>query len=161
SLAGEAVAEYRLALVAGQQAATQAFQQTSGLAAGDARLAVLTRRVQEQVDQVNAAAQTMVQALRDAAEMVSQPIKVESLFDKIWKGLEKALDITAMVLMLLSVVVDGPLGIAAFAAGAAAFAMTAVDYADHRTNLKGLLLSSLWLLAPPLKGLFTLEQVGR
>src|SRR2546421_7879843 len=47
SLAGEAVAEYRLALVAGQQAATQAFQQTSGLAAGDARLAVLTRRLQE------------------------------------------------------------------------------------------------------------------
>jgi citrate lyase beta subunit len=160
SLAGEAVAEYQLVLVAAQQQVAGVVSRAGGLKAGDPGLGGLKRQVQGQVEQVQAAAQAMERALRDAAEMVSQPIKVESLFERIWKGVEKALGITAMVLALASVVIDGPLGVAAFAAGAAAFGMTAVDYAEHRTNLKGLLLSSLWLLAPPLRGMFSLEVVG-
>src|SRR6478672_2851524 len=89
SLAGEAVAEYRLALMQGQQAARAAFEATAGLGAKDPRLTGLKSQVQGQVDQVNAAARVMEAALRDAADMVSQPIKVPSLFDQIMKGLEE------------------------------------------------------------------------
>src|SRR2546421_8644439 len=67
SLAGEAVAEYRLVLIAAQQAVRRAFRQTDGVAAGDPRLAGLRSQVQGRLDQVSAAAQTMEAALRDAA----------------------------------------------------------------------------------------------
>jgi hypothetical protein len=160
SLAGEAVAEYRLALMPAQQTVGGVVSQAGELTGGDPKLGGLKRQVQQQVDTVIAAAQTMEQALRDAADMVSQPIKVVSLFEKIWQGLEMALDITAMALALLSTVVDGPLGIAAFGAGAVAFGMAGADYAAGRTNAKGFAMASLGLLAPPLKGMFTLEAVG-
>ncbi|MBV9024484.1 MAG: hypothetical protein JO362_11995, partial [Streptomycetaceae bacterium] len=43
SLAGEAVAEYKLALVQAQQVAADALRQAAGLAVGDAKLAGLKR----------------------------------------------------------------------------------------------------------------------
>jgi hypothetical protein len=161
SLAGDAVAEYRLALTEGQRAVAGMLLQAQGLKAGDPRLAGLKQQVDDQVQQVNDAAQTMERALRDAADMVSQPIKVPSLGARIWHGLELALNITAMVLALLSVVVDGPLGIAVFAAGAASLGMTAYDYAKGETNLKGLLLSALGVLLPDMRGFFSMAALGR
>src|SRR5690349_8705451 len=129
SLAGEAVAEYRLALMGAQQSVMQAFQATRGVAAGDAKLAGSRQRVADQQSAVADAAAVMERALADAAAMVSQPIKVPSLFDRIWKGIEKGLFWAAIVLAALAAFGGGPLGMMALEAGAASFAMTAVDVA--------------------------------
>ncbi|MBV9023927.1 MAG: hypothetical protein JO362_09070, partial [Streptomycetaceae bacterium] len=64
SLAGEAVAEYRNALVQAQQVANDVFAKTNGVVAGDAKLAGLKSQVQGQVDQVGAAARNMEAVLR-------------------------------------------------------------------------------------------------
>ncbi|MBV9025635.1 MAG: hypothetical protein JO362_18005 [Streptomycetaceae bacterium] len=164
SLAGEAVAEYKLALVQAQQVAADALRQAAGLAVGDAKLAGLKRQVAGQVDQVGAAARAMEAALRDAADMVSQPIKVPSLWDRIKKKVELALSIVGGVLALLSSVVDGPIGIAlgtaAFAAGAAALGMTAADVARHQAGWAELLLAGLGLLAPWGRGMFSMAELG-
>src|SRR6476620_3460286 len=130
SLAGEAVAEYRLVLVQAQQAAAGVVSQAAGLAAGDPKLAELKKQIQGQLDLVGDAAQTMEAALRDASHMISQPIKVPGLFERIWKGIELALEITGMALILLSAVVDGPLGVIGFGMGAAAFGMNVVEFAE-------------------------------
>jgi hypothetical protein len=160
SLAGEAVAEYWLVLTRAQQTVSGALSQTAGLAAGDPRPARPKRQMQEQLDEVNAAARRMEQALRDASEMVSQPIKVPSLLEKIWKGVETALEITGMALLLLSAFVDGPFGLWGFGLSAAAFAMNTVDYAEGWEGWQGLALSSLGVLLPDLRGVFSLAEVG-
>ncbi|MBV9023733.1 MAG: hypothetical protein JO362_08040 [Streptomycetaceae bacterium] len=160
SLAAEAVATYRLVLARARRTAAGVLEQAVGPAAGDGRLAGLKRQVQGQLDQVKSAAQVMEAALRDAAEMISQPVEVEGLFERIWTGVEKTLEITALGLALLSVVVDGPVGLAAFAAGAAALTMTAVDFAGHRTGWTGLLMGALGVMLPQTRGLFELESVG-
>ncbi|MBV9022715.1 MAG: hypothetical protein JO362_02640 [Streptomycetaceae bacterium] len=160
SLAGEAVAEYRLALMEGQQTAAGVVSQAAELTAGDPKLAGLKQQVQDQVGQVNAAARTMEQVLRDASEMVSQPIEVPSLSERIWKGVEMALEITGMVLILLSSVVDGPLGVIGFGMGVAAFGMNAVDFAEGREKWQSLALASLGFLLPETRGLFTAGELG-
>ncbi|MBV9025029.1 MAG: hypothetical protein JO362_14855 [Streptomycetaceae bacterium] len=160
SLAGEAVAEYRLVLVQAQRAVGGMVAQAEGLTAGDPKLSGLRSQVQEQLNQVNDAAQTMEQALRDASDMVSQPIKVPSLFEKIWKGTEIVLEITAMVLFLLSSVVTGPLGDIAFGLAAMRFAMSVADFTEGRTNWQGLALNTLGMLMPGGRGLFTMEEAG-
>ncbi|MBV9023843.1 MAG: hypothetical protein JO362_08630, partial [Streptomycetaceae bacterium] len=160
SLAEEAVAEYRLVLVHAQQTAAGALEQAVGLATGDEKLARLKRQVQDQLDQVKSAAQVMESTLRDAAETIYQPLTVEGLFEHIWTRVEKTLEITAMALELLSVVVDGPIGLAAFTAEAAALTMTTVDFTEHRTDGTGLLMGTLGVLLPQTRGLFGLESVG-
>jgi hypothetical protein len=161
SLAGEAVAEYRLALVQAQQSVSGLMAQAQGPAAKDPELTGVKQRVSDQIARVRDAEAVMIRALEDASAMVSQPIKMPSLSEKIWNGTEKALWITAIVLGALSTIVDGPLGIAATAAGTASFAMTLTDYARGKTKLPDVLLSLTGLLFPATKGFFTLEQVGR
>jgi hypothetical protein len=161
SLAGEAVAGYRRALVQAQQAVSGLLSQAQGPAAKDPELTGVKQRVSDQVARVQDAEAVMIRALEDASAMVSQPITMPSLAEKIWKGTEKALWITATVLGALSTIVDGPLGIAATAAGTASFAMTLTDYARGETKLPDVLLSLTSLLFPATKGFFTLEQVGR
>ncbi|MBV9024648.1 MAG: hypothetical protein JO362_12855, partial [Streptomycetaceae bacterium] len=160
SLAGEAVAEYRLVLVAAQQVVRGAYEASGGVGAKDPGLGGLRRRVQDQLDAVGGAAGRMEAVLRDAAAMVSQPVKVPGLFERIWRGLKIALGITAMVLAILSMFVTGPLGLMAFAAGAAAFAMDVVDVARGRENWKSLLWAATNLLVPDVRGLIGLRDVG-
>ncbi|MBV9024755.1 MAG: hypothetical protein JO362_13430, partial [Streptomycetaceae bacterium] len=164
SLAGEAVAEYKLALVQAQQVANDAFTKTNGVAAGDTKLTGLKSQVQDQLDQVSNAAQNMEAALRDAADMVSQPIKVPSLWERIHKKVELVLSIVAGALALLSALIDGPIGVAlaaaAFGAGAADFVMTGVDYVRHEASWKDLLLSGIGLLMPGGRGMFGMEALG-
>src|SRR5690242_7141250 len=57
SQAERAAVAYRTALLQGQQAAAEVVSQAEGLAAGDPKLAELKRQVQDQVNQVNTAAQ--------------------------------------------------------------------------------------------------------
>ncbi|MBV9023950.1 MAG: hypothetical protein JO362_09185 [Streptomycetaceae bacterium] len=164
SLAGEAVAEYRNTLVQAQQVAADASAKAEGMGAGDPKLAGLKSQVQDQMGQVNAAAQAMEAALRDAADMVSQPVKVPSLWDRIRRKVELALSIVAGALALLSVPFDGPIGVAlaaaAWTAGATGFAMTAVDVARHQATWKDLLLASLGFLVPGGRGMFGMEALG-
>jgi hypothetical protein len=160
SLAGEAVAEYRLALVQAQQTTAGVLARAYGVAHGDPRSAELRRQVCDQQARAADAAALMIRALEDAAHMVSQPIKVPSLSGKVWKGVETALNAAAMVLAVLSMVVDGPLGLAAAGAAAGSFAMTLTDYARGRTNLLGLGLSVIGLLMPTTKGIWSLEELG-
>jgi hypothetical protein len=160
SLAGEAVAEYRLALANAQGAVAGLRAQAEGLKADDPRSADLERQVEGQRERVEAAARTMEQALRDAAHMVSQPVKVPSIGERIWSGLENALDITAMVLGALAMAFGGEFGIAAVMAGAAALGMHAVDFAQGRTDGKGLVFAALGVLLPDTRGLFSLEALG-
>ncbi|MBV9026114.1 MAG: hypothetical protein JO362_20525 [Streptomycetaceae bacterium] len=161
SLAGEAVAEYRLALARAQQAVSGVAAQAAGMTARDPKLEGLKNQVSDQLAQVRDAEALMIRALEDASQMVSQPIKVPSLFERIWKGVEMALDITAMVLTLLSTVVDGPLGVIAAGIAGASLAMTVTDYAGGRTNVLGLVSGIVGLLLPTTKGIFTLEEAGR
>ena len=65
-----------------------------------------------------------------------------------------------MVLALLSMVVTGPLGLLAFGAGVAAFAMDVVDVARGREDWKALLLSALNILVPDVRGLIGLKDLG-
>jgi hypothetical protein len=160
SLAGEAVAEYRLVLATAQQRVSGMASQASGPAAEDPGLGGLKKQVEDEKARVQDAEAVMVRALQDAAEMVSQPVKMPSLFDTIWQRAEVGLGITAMALMLLSTLVDGPLGVMGFAAAAAGVGMSGVDLARHRTNAAGLLLSITALLFPETKGLFSLRQLG-
>jgi hypothetical protein len=160
SLAEEAVAEYRLVLVQAQQVVGELVSQAAGSAAGDPKLGGLKQRVVDQLARVRAAEVVMIRALEDASAMVSQPIKVPSLSDRIWKGAKEALSITATVLALVSAVVDGPLGIAAAAAAAGTFGMALTDYVRGRTSLLGLVSSVTGLLMPTTKGLWSLEELG-
>jgi hypothetical protein len=164
SLAGEAVAEYRTALLRAQQMASGAVQQAAGLAVKDAKPAELKSRLQGQVDQVSAAAASMEAALRDAAQMMSQPIKVPSLWERTRGKVELALSIVGGVLALLSSVVDAPvgfaLGMAAFAAGAAAFSMTAADVAAHRVKWTQLFMAGVGLVGPWAQGMFSMAALG-
>jgi hypothetical protein len=159
SLAREAVAEYRAVLVSAQRVVGAVVAQ-AGLPADDRRLAGLKGRVADQVGRVREAGAVMVRALQDAAEMVSQPIKVPSLFERIWKGVEKTLMVAAMVAGLLSSVVDGPLGEVAFGMSAAGFAMSVADYAVGRTSWQGLVLSAVGMALPGGKGVWSLEEFG-
>src|SRR6476661_6057569 len=164
SLAGEAVAQYRAALVAARRAANDAFAKTDGVVADDARLAGLRRQVQGQVDQVGGAARVMEAALRDAAGMVSQPVRVPGLWGRVGRKVELALSVVGGVLALLSAVVDGPVGLAlagaAFGAGAAVLGMTAVDYTEHRARWWMVLLAGLGVLAPGAAGMVSMEALG-
>jgi hypothetical protein len=160
SLAGEAVAEYRLVLVDAQQTVTDAYEGTAGLAAGDPKLAGVKRQVQGQLDQVSAAARRMEAALRDAAEMVSQPVKVPSLFERVWKGLELGLEFAAMALGFAAMLFGGPLGVLAWGAGLAVLGMTAVDFAWEHTNWLGLGMGLLGIIAPELRGFFSLRSLA-
>ena len=74
------------------------------MTAEDPKLAGLKHQVSDQLAQVRDAEALMVRALEDASQMVSQPIKVPSLFERIWKGVEMALIVAAMVVVLA---VDG------------------------------------------------------
>ena len=76
SLAGEAVAVYRAVVVAGRLVVGDAVVRAAGLGVGDLELAGLRGQVQEQVDRVGDAARVMEVALRDAAQLVSQPVRV-------------------------------------------------------------------------------------
>jgi hypothetical protein len=160
SLAEEAMAEYRLVLVQAQQVVGELVSQAAGSAAGDPKSGGLKQRVVDQLTRVRAAEVVMIRALEDASAMVSQPIKVPSLSDRIWKEVKEALSITATVLALASVVVDGPLGIAAAAAAAGTFGMTLTDYVRGRTSLLRLVSSIAGLLMPTTKGIWSLEELG-
>jgi hypothetical protein len=97
------VAEYRSALVAAQQSVSGAVSQAAGLKAGDPALAGLKKQVSDQRAAVADAAASMEAALRDAADMVSQPIGMPSVFDRIWNGFEKALMIVGIALTVIGV----------------------------------------------------------
>jgi hypothetical protein len=164
SLAGEAVAAYRAVLVRAQQAVADLLARAAGLAQGDARLAGLKGQAAEEQARVADAARVMEAALRDAAQMVSQPIKVPSLWERIRGKLELALGIVGGALSLLSSLVDGPVGLAlagvAFGASAGALGLTAVDYAEHRATWWMLVLAGLGMLAPGARGWFSMEAWG-
>jgi trehalose 6-phosphate synthase len=164
SLAGEAVAQYQLVLVRAQQAVAEMMAQAARSAPGDAKPVGLKEQVQGQLDQVNAAAQTMEAALRDAGDMMSQPIKVPSLWGRIRKEAEEEVSIASWVLALASAIVDGPVGLAlaaaAFGAGAADMAMTAADYTKHRATWWMVALAAVGLLAPGAPGMVSMEALG-
>ncbi|MBV9026861.1 MAG: hypothetical protein JO362_24380, partial [Streptomycetaceae bacterium] len=160
SLAGEVVAGYRMVLVRAQQTVGKVVTQAESLTAKDPKLGDLKDTVFDQLARVRDAEAVMVRALQDASEMVSQPVKVPSLFARIWKEVEIALIMVAVVAMLASTVVTGPLWEIGLAAGAAQFAMMGVDYAEQRTSLKALLMSALGVLAPGGKGIWMLEELG-
>jgi hypothetical protein len=159
SLAGEAVAEYRLALTQAQQTVSGVVAQAESLAAGDAELSGLKGQVADQLARVKDAEALMIRALRDASEMVSQPIEMPSLKERIWRGLRKALVISGLVAAVLAMLVPG-LGEVALALEVGGFVMTVVDYARHRAGLGDLLLSMVGLLLPGGKALWSMEQVG-
>jgi hypothetical protein len=158
SLAGEAVAQYRAVVVAAQQVVGDARL------AGDAGLVGWNGRVQDQVDRVGAAARVMEAALRDAAGMVSQPVRVPSLWGRVRGKVESALSIAGGVLALLSAVVDGPIGLAlsavAFGAGAGALGLTAADYKEHRATWWMVALAAVGVLAPGAEGMVSMEALG-
>src|SRR5689334_13448237 len=169
SLAGEAVAEYRSALVAAQQvvadAAGKAGGPVAGTAAGDGQLAGLKRQVTEQQAAVADAVRTMEAALRDAAEMVSQPIKVPSLWVRIRAKFEFALAIVGGVLAFASMFfgtapVGFALGAAAFAAAGVSFGLTADDVAHHRAKWTALLWAASGFVGPWARGIFSLAALG-
>jgi hypothetical protein len=159
SLAGEAVAEYRLTLMQAQQTVGGVVAQAESLAAGDAKLSELKGQVADQLAEVKDAEALMVRALQDASEMVSQPIKVPSLKERVWQRLKKALMIAGMVAAVLAMVVPG-LGETALVLATAGFVTTAVDYAHHRASLAELLLSGVAMLLPVGKSLFSMGQLG-
>jgi DNA-binding GntR family transcriptional regulator len=164
SLAGEAVAEYRAVVVAAQQVVAEVVSRAAGLAADDPKVGELKRQVEDQQARVGDAAAVMEAALRNAAQMVSQPIRVPSLWERIRGKVELALSIVGGVLALLSSVVDAPVGLAlagaAFGAGAATLGMTAVDYKEHRAKWWMVLLAGLGVLAPGAAGMVSMEALG-
>jgi hypothetical protein len=164
SLAGEAVAEYRAALVVARQAVGDAVARAAGPAVGDARLAGLRGQVQEQLDRVGDAARVMEAALRDAAGMVSQPIVVPKLWDRVKGKIMLVLTIIGGVLALASTLIgDAPgaaLAAAAWGSAGAQLGITVSDYVRHQATWKELLLTGVGLLLPGGRGLFSAEQLG-
>jgi transcriptional regulator with XRE-family HTH domain len=124
----------------------------------------LRRQLEDQVGRVTDAARTMEAALRDAAEMVSQPIKVPKLWERIRAKFELALAIVGGVLALASSIFDGPvgfaLGAAAFAAAAGSFGLAADDVAHHRAKWPALLLAAAGFLGPWARGIFSMAALG-
>jgi hypothetical protein len=104
SLAGEAVAQYRAVVVRAQQRAANA------VAVGDARLVGLRGRVQGELDRVGAAARVLEVVLRDAVQMVSQPVEVPGVWGRVRGRVELALSVVGGVLGLLTAPPAAPIG---------------------------------------------------
>ncbi|MBV9026195.1 MAG: hypothetical protein JO362_20945 [Streptomycetaceae bacterium] len=163
-IAADAVSAYRDVLVEAQSGVRDTMNAASGLKAGDPQLASLKQRVAGHQDDVSAATRRMEAALRDASELVSQPIKMPSLWDRIRKKLELAMEIVGGTLALLSMIVDGPVGLglaaAAFGASAVSFGMTAMDVAQHRAKWTQLLLAGMGMVGVWGRGLYSVEELG-
>ena len=128
-----------------------------------AELTAAKNDVEAEVDFITGEAKVLEDALREAASMVSRPIKPpkKSFWKRFVEGFWKALEILTIVLTVVAVIVGGPLGLLAFGLGAVLFVKALVDYAQGKTNALGLGLAFLGILFPSTKGLTTVGGLMR
>ncbi|SDN53274.1 hypothetical protein SAMN04487981_105356 [Streptomyces sp. cf386] len=129
-----------------------------------AELTAAKNDVEAEVDFITGEAKLLEDALREAASMVSRPIKPpkkKSFWQKFVDGFWKALEILSIVLTVAAIIVGGPLGLLAFGVGAILFVKAVVDYAQGKTNALGLGLALLGILFPSTKGLTTVGGLMR
>ncbi|MEV0643049.1 putative T7SS-secreted protein [Streptomyces sp. NPDC050619] len=124
-----------------------------------AELTAAKNDVEAEVDFITTEAKILEDALNEASDLVSRPVKrVKKSF---WKKFWQALEIIGMVLAVVALIVGGGFGIAAFLVGAVLLAKAVADFATGKTNALGLGLALLGVLFPSTKGLTTLTGALR
>jgi citrate lyase beta subunit/adenine/guanine phosphoribosyltransferase-like PRPP-binding protein len=150
-IAASAVFRYRTAVQWAQQLTSAALDSARGMASDDPGLWWLRDEVQQQREWLSREARDLERSLHDAADMVSQPIKVKS---KLLAVLEEiALPVGAAVLGVVGIFTGGAIALIAFAANAALLAKTAADYGQGEGAWWLLALAVAGVLLPSTRGL--------
>jgi trehalose 6-phosphate synthase len=149
-VAEAAVVQYGAVLETAQQATAAALDEACGLTPDDPRVALLRGRVEGERDRLETEARQLERSLGEAADMVSQPLKVKS---RLLRFLETALVVAAAVLGAVGLFTGGALAVLAWGLGVAIFIKTSIPYARGEVPLWELLLSGAGVLFPSTKGL--------
>jgi hypothetical protein len=150
NVAASAMSRYQTAVEASQNVASQALD-AAGRAGPDdhAQRDSLRELVRQQREWLVGEARSLEQSLHDAADMVSQPIKVKSKWLKV---LEIALLVTVAVVSVVGIFTGGWIALAGWAMSMALMAKTAVDYAHGRGEWWQLALAVLGAAFPSTRG---------
>ncbi|MFE7840426.1 hypothetical protein ACFU53_31550, partial [Streptomyces sp. NPDC057474] len=170
-MAADATARYARALGDSQDRAENAADTVAALervggqplAENDPEMTRARGEVDAEIDAVQAEAKILEDTLREAARLVSRPVKKpkQSFWKRFVSTFFKVLEIVALVITLVAAVIGGPLGVVAFGLGAVLFAKALVDYATGNGNALSLGLAFLGILFPSTKGLTTLGGLAR
>lgn len=115
-----------------------------------AELTAARNDVSAEVDFITAEAKVLENALHEAADLVSRPVKKVKRF---WKKFWHALEIIAIALTVVAFFFGGGFGIAAFLVGGLLFGKALFDFATGKTSALGLALALLGVLFPSTKGI--------
>lgn len=140
-LASQSLPPYATVLEQAQRKADGALAQARGLSKKDPERDRLKHTAQAAGDAAKEAAKTATAAMRKASNGIKSPVSPCAEFWKIFQWI-------AIVLILPALVFGGPLALAAIGANLTIFVKTAVDFAQGKTNLLGLFLAGLGLIAP-------------
>ncbi|QFR00783.1 APC family permease [Streptomyces phaeolivaceus] len=170
-MAADATARYARALGDSQDRAENAADTVAALervggtplAENDPEMTRARNEVDAEIDTVQAEAKILEDTLREAARLVSRPVKKpkQSFWKRFVSTFFKVLEIVALVITLVAAVIGGPLGLVAFGLGTVLFAKALVDYAMGNGNALSLGLAFLGILFPSTKGLTTLGGLAR
>lgn len=170
-MAADATARYARALGDSQDRAENAADTVAALERvggqplpeNDPEMTRARNEVDAETDAIQAEAKILEDALREAARLVSRPVKKpkQSFWKRFVSTFFKVLEIVALVITLVAAVIGGPLGLVAFGLGAVLFAKALVDYATGNGNALSLGLAFLGILFPSTKGLTTVGGLAR